>query len=257
MAFNNRNRSLLSLVHHTDRDLLYLLRLVARSQAGEILRRRPASLAGKNIALIFEKTLHAHPLCVRGGGIRRGCPRHLHRPPSSQIGHMESMRTSPSAGPCMTRSSIAARTGVRRGIGGVRRCPGIQRFDRRVPPHADAGRRAHHDRALPKAAARHQLCVRGDGRNNVANSLLLVGAKLGMDVRIGAPQELWPTEDHITMCHEFAAASGARITVTDDPVKAVSGVDFIYTDVWVSKGEPVGTWGVLIEGLMPFQVSSD
>ena len=62
----------------------------------------------------------------------------------------------------------------------------------------------------------------GDGRNNVANSLLLVGAKLGMDVRIGAPQELWPTEEHVAMCRGFAAESGARITVTDDPKKAVS-----------------------------------
>jgi ornithine carbamoyltransferase len=84
-----------------------------------------------------------------------------------------------------------------------------------------------------------------------------VGAKLGMDVRIGAPQELWPTEDHVTMCHEFAATSGARLTVTDDPLKAVSGVDFIYTDVWVSMGEPVETWGDRIELLLPFQVNSE
>jgi ornithine carbamoyltransferase len=67
-----------------------------------------------------------------------------------------------------------------------------------------------------------------------------VGAKLGMDVRIGAPQELWPAEDHITMCNGFAAASGARLTITDDALKAVSGVDFIYTDVWVSMGDEQG-----------------
>ena len=72
-----------------------------------------------------------------------------------------------------------------------------------------------------------------------------------MDVRIGAPQELWPSDDHVTMCREFAAASGARITVTDDPLKAVSGVDFIYTDVWVSMGEPVETWGDRIEHAAP------
>jgi ornithine carbamoyltransferase len=97
----------------------------------------------------------------------------------------------------------------------------------------------------------------GDGRNNVANSLLLIGAKLGMDVRIGAPQDLWPSDDHVTMCREFAAASGARLTVTDDPHKAVSGVDFIYTDIWVSMGEPIETWGERIEQLLPYQVNSE
>ena len=75
------------------------------------------------------------------------------------------------------------------------------------------------------------------------NSLLLVGAKLGMDVRIGAPQQLWPSDDHVAMCREFAAASGARITITDDPLEAVTGVDFIHTDVWVSMGEPLEAWG--------------
>ena len=97
----------------------------------------------------------------------------------------------------------------------------------------------------------------GDGRNNVANSLLLVGAKLGMDVRIGAPQGLWPSDEHLTMCRDFGAESGARITVTDDPHEAVSGVDFIYTDVWVSMGEPIDTWGDRVDELLPFQVNSE
>ena len=95
----------------------------------------------------------------------------------------------------------------------------------------------------------------GDGRNNVANSLLLIGAKLGMDVRIGAPQQLWPSDEHVAVCREFAAESGARVTVTDDPLEAVTGVDFIHTDVWVSMGEPLETWGERIEMLLPFQVN--
>ena len=76
-----------------------------------------------------------------------------------------------------------------------------------------------------------------------------------MDVRIGAPPALWPHEDHVSMCEEFAMDSGARITITDDPVKAVTGVDFVYTDVWVSMGEPVQTWGERIQELLPFQVN--
>ena len=97
----------------------------------------------------------------------------------------------------------------------------------------------------------------GDGRNNVANSLLLVGAKLGMDVRIGAPRELWPTDEHVAMCRGFAAESGARITITDDPVEAVRGVDFVHTDVWVSMGEPIESWGERIDLLLPFQVNPE
>jgi ornithine carbamoyltransferase len=104
----------------------------------------------------------------------------------------------------------------------------------------------------------HQIAYAfvGDGRNNVANSLLLVGAKLGMDVRIGAPRELWPSEEHVAMCRRFAEKSGARITVTDDPAEAVRGVDFVHTDVWVSMGEPIETWGERIDLLLPFQVNA-
>jgi ornithine carbamoyltransferase len=96
----------------------------------------------------------------------------------------------------------------------------------------------------------------GDGRNNVANSLLLVGSKLGMDVRIGAPRQLWPSAEHVEMCRGFAAQSGARITVTDDPLEAVAGVDFVHTDVWVSMGEPDDVWAERIELLLPYQVNA-
>ena len=76
----------------------------------------------------------------------------------------------------------------------------------------------------------------GDARFNTGNSLLLVGAKMGMDVRIGAPKEYWPSQELIDMCREFAKASGAKITITDDPEAAVKGVDFIHTDIWVLDG---------------------
>jgi len=96
----------------------------------------------------------------------------------------------------------------------------------------------------------------GDARNNVGNSLLLIGAKLGMDVRIAAPKELQPTEELQKMCAEFAKESGARILVTDNAEEAVKGVDYLYTDVWVSMGEPIEAWGERIEKLLPYQVNS-
>jgi ornithine carbamoyltransferase len=91
----------------------------------------------------------------------------------------------------------------------------------------------------------------------MGNSLLLIGAKLGMDVRIGAPKALWPHEDHVAMCQQFAAETGARLTLTEDPKVAVKGVDFVHTDVWVSMGEPVEAWKERIQMLLPYQVNMD
>ena len=97
----------------------------------------------------------------------------------------------------------------------------------------------------------------GDARNNMGNSLLLIGAKLGMDVRICAPKALLPEDSLVAMCQEFAKQSGARITVTEDIDKAVNGVDFVHTDVWVSMGEPLEAWGERIDMLMPYQVTPE
>jgi ornithine carbamoyltransferase len=96
----------------------------------------------------------------------------------------------------------------------------------------------------------------GDARYNMGNSLLMIGAKLGMDVRIGAPKALWPHADFIAQCKTFAEESGARITITEDPLEAVKGVDFIHTDIWVSMGEPVEAWDERIEQLLPYQVNA-
>ena len=96
----------------------------------------------------------------------------------------------------------------------------------------------------------------GDGRNNVASSLLLVGSKLGMDVRIGAPPSLSPSEELLKQCQAFAELSGGRITVTSDPAAAVSGVDYVHTDVWVSMGEPAESWSDRIDLCMPYQVDA-
>ena len=97
----------------------------------------------------------------------------------------------------------------------------------------------------------------GDARNNMGNSLLLIGAKLGMDVRICGPKALLPEANLVEMCEKFAKESGARITVTENIDKAVKGVDFIHTDVWVSMGEPLETWGERIKLLLPYQVTPE
>ncbi|MBA3906697.1 MAG: ornithine carbamoyltransferase subunit F [Pseudonocardiales bacterium] len=97
----------------------------------------------------------------------------------------------------------------------------------------------------------------GDGRNNVARSLLVTGALLGMDVRIAAPRALWPPEDVVTTARVLAAASGATVLVTDDATAAVQGVDFVYTDVWVSMGESAATWATRVPMLTPYRVTRE
>ena len=97
----------------------------------------------------------------------------------------------------------------------------------------------------------------GDARFNMARSLRVVGCKLGMDVRIGAPKQLWPEEALIAECKKIAAETGARLTLTEDPAAAVNGVDFIHTDVWVSMGEPKEVWDERIALLSKFQVNKE
>lgn len=95
----------------------------------------------------------------------------------------------------------------------------------------------------------------GDGRNNVARSLLVTGALLGMDVRIVAPRELWPPQDVIDLADRLAETSGARITVTDDIDRGVGGADFVYTDVWVSMGESDAQWTSRVPQLISYRVT--
>jgi ornithine carbamoyltransferase len=97
----------------------------------------------------------------------------------------------------------------------------------------------------------------GDARNNVGNSLLVAGALMGMDVRIVAPRSLWNADEVVGAARAIAASTGARLTQTEDAAKGVDGVDFVYTDVWVSMGEPKTVWDERIGLLQPYQVSMD
>lgn len=97
----------------------------------------------------------------------------------------------------------------------------------------------------------------GDARNNVGNSLLISGAMMGMDVRMVAPKELWNDEQIIAKAHELAKASGGKVTITEDVAEGVHGVDFVYTDVWVSMGEPKDVWDQRIALLKPYQVNAE
>jgi ornithine carbamoyltransferase len=259
MAFNNRNRSLLSLVHHTDRDLLYLLDLSRDLKRAKYSGARRASLEGKNIALIFEKSSTRTRCAFEVAAYDEGAHVTYIDPASSQIGHKESMKDTARVLGRMY-DAIEYRGAGQKIVEELAEYAGVPVFngltDEFHPTQmlADVLTMTEH---CPKPLTDIAFAFVGDGRNNVANSLLLVAAKLGMDVRIGAPEKLWPSEEHVKLCDEAAAESGARITIIDNPEQAVIGVDFIYTDVWVSMGEPVATWGDRIDELLPFQVNTE
>ena len=258
MAFNLRNRSLLSLVHHNERDLLYLIDLARdlkrAKYSGEVRR----SLEGKNIALIFEKTSTRTRCAFEVAAHDEGAHVTYIDPTSSQIGHKESMKDTARVLGRMY-DAIEYRGAGQDIVEELAQYAGVPVFNGLTDEYhptqmlADVLTMSEHS-----SKPLHDIAYAyvGDGRNNMGNSLLLVGAKLGMDVRIGAPRHLWPTDEHIALCKDFATQSGARITVTDDPEKAVKGVDFIHTDVWVSMGEPIETWAERIDELMPFQVNT-
>ena len=259
MAFNNRNRSLLSLVHHTERDLQYLLQLSRDLKNAKYAGVAQPRLQGKNIALIFEKSSTRTRCAFEVAAYDEGAHVTYIDPDSSQIGHKESMKDTARVLGRMY-DAIEYRGAGQQIVEELAEFAGVPVFngltDEFHPTQMLADVLTMTENC-PKPLTEIAFAFVGDGRNNVANSLLLVAAKLGMDVRIGAPQDLWPSDEHLPMCRDFATVSGARITVTDDPVKAVSGVDFIYTDVWVSMGEPMDSWGDRIGLLLPFQVNPE
>ena len=248
MAFNLRNRDLLSLVHHSERDLLHLIELardLKRAKYSGTMRR---TLEGKNIALIFEKTSTRTRCAFEVAAYDEGAHVTYIDPTSSQIGHKESMKDTARVLGRMY-DAIEYRGAGQEIVEELARYAGVPVFNGLTDEY-------HPTQMLADVLTMTEHCFKplhdiayayvGDGRNNMANSLLLVGAKLGMDVRIGAPEGLWPAEDHVAMCRAFAEQSGA-----------VDGVDFIHTDVWVSMGEPIESWGERIDELMPYQVNAE
>ncbi|SDB66002.1 ornithine carbamoyltransferase [Pseudomonas sp. NFACC23-1] len=258
MAFNMRNRSLLSLMHHTNRELHFLLDLSRDLKRAKYTGTEQPHLKGKNIALIFEKTSTRTRCAFEVAAHDQGAHVTYIDPVSSQIGHKESMKDTARVLGRMF-DAIEYRGFEQEIVEELAKFAGVPVFNGLTaefhPTQMIADTltmREHSDKPLHDIS----YAYLGDARYNMGNSLLMIGAKLGMDVRIGAPKALWPHQDFIDQCQAFAVESGARITITEDPKEAVKGVDFIHTDIWVSMGEPVEAWDERIEQLLPYQVNA-
>ena len=259
MAFNMKNRHLLSLVHHSEREIKYLLDLSRDLKRAKYAGTEQQKLKGKNIALIFEKTSTRTRCAFEVAAHDQGAQVTYIDPNSSQIGHKESMKDTARVLGRMY-DGIEYR-GFKQSIvqeladyAGVPVFNGLTDEFHPTQMLADVLTMIEH---CDKPLSEISYVYIGDARNNMGNSLLLIGAKLGMDVRICGPKALLPETSLVEMCEKFAKESGARITVTEDIDKAVKGVDFVHTDVWVSMGEPLETWGERIKLLLPYQVTPE
>ena len=258
MAFNLHNRNLLSLMHHSPQELRYLLDLARDLKRAKYTGTEQQHLQRKNIALIFEKSSTRTRCAFEVAAHDQGAHVTLIEPGSSQIGHKESMKDTARVLGRMF-DAIEYRGFGQEIVEELAKYAGVPVFNGLTaefhPTQMIADvltMREHSDKPLHDIS----YAYLGDARYNMGNSLLMVGAKLGMDVRIGAPKELWPAAEFIAQCQVFADASGGRLTLTEDPREAVKGVDFIHTDVWVSMGEPAEAWDQRIAQLLPYQVNA-
>jgi ornithine carbamoyltransferase len=227
--------------------------LKASRSAGERSRR----LAGRNIALVFEKNSTRTRCAFEVAAHDEGAGVTYLGPDGSHVGRDESIADTAQVLGRMY-DGIEFRGFAQDTVEHLADYAGVPVWngltDEWHPTQAMADvmtMREHHHGPLEEIA----YCFCGDGRNNVARSLLITGALLGMDVRIAAPRELQPPEDVVAAARGLAGGSGARLTVTDDVDAAVAGADFVYTDVWVSMGEPVENWQVRVPLLRPYRVT--
>jgi ornithine carbamoyltransferase len=259
MAFNLRNRSFVKEVDFTPKEWKFLLDLAAELKVAKYAGSERPRLTGKNIALIFEKTSTRTRCAFEVAAFDQGARVTYLDPSGSQIGHKESMADTARVlgrmydgieyrGSAQTNvETLAEYAGVPVWNGLTDEWHPTQTLCDMLTMREHSGK---HDEDIAFAYL-------GDARNNVGNSLLVAGAMMGMDVRIVAPTELWNQPDVITWAEEIAEETGARIRHTEDVEDGVAGVDFLYTDVWVSMGEPKEVWAERIELLRPYQVNSD
>ncbi|MFF3582977.1 ornithine carbamoyltransferase [Streptomyces mirabilis] len=258
MTTDLRGRSYLSELDFTAAEIHHLLDLAAELKAAKRSGTEQPRLTGRHLALIFEKTSTRTRCAFEVAAADQGAATTYLGPGDTHVGSKESIADTARVLGRMfdaieyrgSAQSIVTELAARSG----------------VPVYNGLTDTAHPTQSLcdvltmhehsPKPLQEISYCYLGDARNNMGNSLLSMGALLGMDVRIAAPKALWPEPELVGACRALGEGSGARITLTEDVETAVRGADFLHTDVWVSMGEPADTWRERIELLAPYQVNA-
>ena len=257
MATKLLGRSFVKLLDFEPDEIRYLLALSnnlkeAKKNGTEVQR-----MLGKNVALIFEKSSTRTRISFEVAAYDQGAHVTYLGPSGSQIGRKESMKDT-------ARVLGRVYDGIEYRGFAQRTCEELAEFagvpvwngltDEFHPTQylADVMTMSEHSSKPMEEIA---TCYLGDAHNNVANSLMVGGCKLGMDVRLSAPDSLWPDSNLVETCRAIASETGARLTITESVEEGVAGADFLYTDVWVSMGEPDEVWQARTQLLSPYQVN--
>lgn len=259
MSNNLSGRNFLKEVDFTALEWLELLTLSESLKADKAAGLERQHLIGKNIALIFEKTSTRTRCAFEVAAFDQGAHVTYLDSSGSQIGHKESMKDTARVLGRMydgiqyrgSRQELVETLGQFAGV------PVFNGLTDQWHPTQSLCDMLTMRESCPKPAGEIAFAFCGDAQNNVGNSLLLAGALLGMDVRMVAPRVLWNTDEVIAAAVAIAAKTGARISHTEEVDQGVDGVDFVYTDVWVSMGEPQAKWAERIELLQAYQVNAD
>jgi ornithine carbamoyltransferase len=251
-------RSLLKEIDLSAEEFLYLVELGGHLKLQKRSGKRTSRLAGRSVALIFEKTSTRTRSAFEVAAHDEGGHVTYLGPDDSQLGRKESVKdTARVLGRMFDgieyRGSAQESVEILGASAGVPVWNGLTDMWHPTQMLADVLTMRDHT-AKPLSAVSY--CYLGDGRNNTANSLLVTGALLGLDTRICAPEALWPSPEVQGIARDLASGSGASLTVTADVTAAVAGADFLYTDVWLSMGEPAGEWDARIDLLFPYQVNA-
>ena len=258
MACNLKNRSFLKLLDFTPEEIRYLVELARDLKRAKKEGRERPTMTGTTIALLFEKTSTRTRCAFEVAAHDQGAHVTYLGSTGSQMGVKESMKDTARVLGRMF-DGIEYRGFAQTTVEQIAAYAG-------VPVWNGLTDEAHPTQILADFLTMSEHCTKdwkeisfaylGDARFNMGNSLLVGGAKMGMDVRIVAPKALQPAADLVSQCEAIAAETGARITITDDVDAGVRGCDFLYTDIWVSMGEPAEAWKERIGLLMPYQVNA-
>jgi ornithine carbamoyltransferase len=258
VSFNLRNRHFLKLDDFTPQEITFLLRLATELKAARQAGSEVQRLRGKQVALIFEKDSTRTRVAFEVAAYEQGAQVTYLGPGSSHIGYKESMKDTARVLGRMY-DGIEYRGFTQADIEELARYAGVPVWNgltNEAHPTqvlADLLTMQEHSR---KPLSEVTFCFVGDVGYNMADSLMVGAAKMGMDVRLAGPGVTWPAETRLTQAQQIAQETGARITLTEDVEAAVRGCDFVYTDVWVSMGEPADLWAERIQIMLPYQVNS-
>jgi ornithine carbamoyltransferase len=258
MASDLKGRHFLKELDFTPEEFRHLLELAAELKAAKRAGAEVQRLRGRNIALIFEKTSTRTRCSFEVAAADQGASTTYLDPSGSQIGHKESVKDTARVLGRMYDGIEYRGTGQHvveelAAYAGVPVWNGLTDEWHPTQMLADVLTMTEHSaKPLPEIA----YAYLGDARYNMGNSLLVTGALLGMDVRIVAPEQLWPDDAVVAQARHLAEKTGARVTLTEDVADGVRGADFVHTDVWVSMGEPKEVWDERIALLGPYAVTT-